>query len=98
MMESIDIGPDWKKQDLPEKIRAFMEKWSEIAAEENRSYTFKWPAKLVKTTFVYENKQYCIYPETFGVPQDLMERIQGRLDKDLNELGCKDVFSYGFLD
>ena len=75
-----------------------MERWSEIAAEENRSYTFKWPAKPVKTTFVYEAKKCCIYPETIGIPQDLMERIHGRLGKDLNEPGCKDVFSYDFLD
>ncbi len=74
-------------------VQGFLKPW-----RENSSCTFKWPAKPVKTTFVYENKQYCIYPETFGIPQDLMERIQGRLDKDLNELGCKDVFSYGFLD
>lgn len=98
MMESIDIGPNWKEQKLPEEICAFLEKWSVIAAIENESYVFEWPAKLVSTQFVYEQKKYCLYPETFGIPYDLMERIQGRLDRALKEMGCKDIFSDGFLD
>ncbi len=107
--EGIKLTPDWQKQDLPEPIRVFMEKWQGIADAEKMTYEFGWPAKLVHTDFTYNGISYRICPETFGIPYDLCECLQGGswieerygggMDDDLHKIGgVTRVFSDGFLD
>ena len=103
------LSRDWREQDLPKPIDAFMEKWEAIAAEEMKHYEFGWPAKLVETQFTYEGKSYSIVPSTFGIPDDLCEKFQqgpwvtrvygGGFDDDLRAIpGVGSVQSCGFLD
>lgn len=99
---------NWRNQHLPSKLRLYMNRWQKIADEAMKTYEMKWPAKNVITDFTYEGTDYRIVPETFGVEQDLMERMQadeefrdqfGELMEDgLIEIGCTDIFSDGDLD
>ena len=105
----ITLTHEWREQGLPEPIYAFMEKWEKNAADAMKTYKFGWPAKLVRTEFVYEGRKYSIVPETFGIPDDLCECFQqgpwvtktygGGFDDDLQAIpGVTHVFSHGFLD
>ncbi len=107
--EGVKLTPEWRKQNLPEPIKAFMEKWQGIADVEMETYELMWPAKLVHTDFTYHGTSYRICPETFGIPDDLCERFQygqwvekkygGGMNDDLRKIdGVFGVFSDGFLD
>lgn len=95
--------------ELPEAVAAVLDKWQQIADKEMETYEFGWFAKYVSTEFVYGDVQYRLKPETFGVPDDLMEQLQGglpierkygtSLTEDLRmTAGISHVASYGFLD
>ncbi len=103
------LTPQWREQGLPAPLMAFLEKWEAIAKAELAVYQCLWPAKMVHTDFTCGGIRYMICPETFGIPQDLGERLQcGRsivekygtgLDDDLRAVeGVTEVFSEGFLD
>ena len=109
MNKEIDITSGWRNQDLPEPIEAILEKWQGIADEEMKIYELEWTAKLVETRFSYKGVRYSITPDTFGIPQDLGERLQdgpwvdekygGGLASDLRKIeGVKSVYTFGFLD
>ena len=96
----VKLTSDWRNQDLPKPILDFMEKWEKRSIEAMKTYQFQWPAKLVKTQFIYEGKSYSIDPGTFGIPDDLCEIFQPNgMDDDLRAIpGVTDVQSCGFLD
>ena len=109
MKKEVDITSEWRYQDLPEPIVILLEKWQGIADEEMKIYELEWTAKLVETRFSYKGIRYSITPDTFGIPQDLGERLQdgpwveekygGGIDSDLRKIeGVKCVQSFGFLD
>ena len=109
MNKEVDITSEWHNQELPEPIKAFLEKWQGIADEEMKIYELEWTAKLVETRFSYRGVRYSITPSTFDIPDDLCERLQngpwvkekygGGLDADLRKIeGVKSVHSFGFLD
>ena len=105
----IILTREWREQNLPLPIAAFMEKWEKNAADAMKDYHFGWPAKLVETRFDYAGKTYRIVPATFGIPDDLCECFQqgpwvtehfgGGFDADLKAIpGVTGVGSFGFLD
>ncbi len=109
MTKKVDITSEWRCQDLPEPIKALLEKWQGIADEEMKVYELEWTAKLVETRFSYKGVRYSITPDTFDIPQDLGERLQdgpwveekygGGMDSDLRKIeGVRSVCSFGFLD
>ena len=110
MMENIITLPaNWRELDLPEAVKAMLDKWQRIADKEMETYKFEWPAKLVETKFVYGGTHYRLVPATFGVPDDLMETLQYgpyitekygiSLSRDLEKTaGFSHVAAYGFLD
>lgn len=105
----IEIGKYWREMDLPDAVINMLDKWQKIADKELETYKFGWPAKLVETKFSYDGKQYRLTPQTFGVPDDLMETLQHgpyvtekygiSLSEDLEKTdGFSHVAAYGFLD
>lgn len=98
----IRITDDWRNQNLPEPICAFLEKWEKKSAEAMKTYRFQWPAKGVETVFTYEGVRYRISPATFGIPDDLCEIFQtqpGGFDDCLRAIpGVTDIRSCGMLD
>ena len=97
---NVTLTQEWRSQNIPEPLCEFMEKWERKAEEAMKTYEFMWPAKLVETRFVYEGKTWSIFPETFGIPDDLCEIFQTNgMDDDLRAIpGVSDLRSYGFLD
>jgi len=109
MENAMRLPADWRDLDLPGAVAAMLDKWQKIADREMETYTFKWPAKYVETRFAYGGMHYSIKPETFGVSDDLMEKLQDgpyitkrygiSLTQDLKRTpGFSHVASYGFLD
>lgn len=109
MENIITLPANWRELDLPDAVFAMLDKWQQIADQEMKTYKFQWPAKLVETKFVYGDIQYRIIPQTFGVPDDLMESLQYgpyitekygiSLSEDLEKAeGFSHVQAYGFLD
>ncbi len=109
MENIITLPANWRELDLPDAVFAMLDKWQQIADQEMKTYKFQWPAKLVETKFVYGDIQYRIIPQTFGVPDDLMETLQYgpystekygiSLSEDLEKAeGFSHVQAYGFLD
>ncbi len=109
MNKQIKLTKDWRSQDLPAEIRAFLETWQSIADEEMKTYEFGWPAKYVITRFTFRGIRYIITPETFDIPDDLCECFQGgpwiverhgrTMEDDLRAIqGVRNIFSDGFLD
>ena len=99
---------DWESAQLPPALLEFMKKWQHIADEELKVYEFEWPAKWVTTRFSFNDQHYALDSGTFGVPEDLMERLQYGIDikekygtcidDDLERIGCSNISSIGFLD
>lgn len=99
---------DWESAQLPPALLEFMKKWQHIADEELKVYEFEWPAKGVTTRFSFNEQHYALDSGTFGVPEDLMERLQCGtdikekygtcIDDDLERIGCSNISSIGFLD
>ena len=109
MENTITLPANWRDLDLPEAVVAMLDKWQKIADKEMETYKFEWPAKLVETKFAYGGIHYSLKPETFGVPDDLMETLQYgpyitekygiSLSQDLERTpGFTHVAAYGFLD
>ena len=109
MNKQVELTKDWRNQDLPGEIRAFLETWQGIADEEMKTYEYGWPAKCVETKFTFRGIRYSITPDTFGIPDDLCECFQegpwiterhGRtMEDDLRSIkGVRSVYSSGFLD
>lgn len=99
---------DIKGKELPEEIAALVEEWKDKKEQYRVKFGHGWPAKLVTTSFVYEEEKYVLGPESFAKEKigpdmyawesGLMECYQCDLEKDLKALGATDLFSYGFLD
>ena len=109
MENTITLPANWRDLDLPEAVVAVLDKGQKIADKEMETYRFEWTAKLVETKFAYGEIHYSLKPETFGVPDDLMETLQYgpyitekygiSLSQDLERTpDFTHVAAYGFLD
>lgn len=79
----------WKKE-----FASSYEKWKEKPG---------WPAKYVETQFELYGIPYTIYPNDIGADGDgwgqgFMEAKRLQIEKDLEEVGAKNIHSMGFLD
>ena len=91
-----DIINNWsiKKNDYLDAWHALDEKWGAGG----------WPAKDVKTRFIYKGLTYVITPDTIGLktadPWDegFLEFIQSDITKDLKEIGATDIYNTGYID
>ena len=55
------------EQELPIELQELLDEWR-IKKEAYRDrWDYGWPAKLVKTQFCYQGRQYCITPDMIGL-------------------------------
>ena len=105
---------DYEEKDIPDKLRNFLDKWTNKIQKYKETYQEMYPVKLAHIEFIYQDTVYCIYPETikatyksnflrddyYDVSYDsLFETYQRELRSELEkDLGVIYSRYIGFLD
>ena len=105
-MNEINIS---KATDLPNEFFDALNTWKKNIFIIMNTCEVKWPAKLVKTVFKYNNKYYKVTiidifnkDQLDNTPNNFLEAIlelyQAEISNDLSNLGATNIRSFGFLD
>ena len=101
-----EISADTAAKICGEQLFEFLTaKWKNGFQKERAEWlnSYRWPAKLVSTSYRYEGYSYDIKPEDLGLSDDpydqgFMESIQFDLEEDLRRYGATHIISGGLMD
>jgi len=120
--EAWEIWYEWEKvkylsqkpQDIPDELRAFLEKWTKKMQVYKESFRELYPVKNAKITFLYKEQVYYLYPSAVGATYEsdfltgemheydwdaFFEEYQREIRDDMKkELGIEYSAYYGMLD
>ena len=104
----------YDKEEIPDELRAFLEKWTKKMKEYKESFREMYPVKLAKITFLYKDQVYYMYPTSVGATYEsdfitgvmreygwdaFFEEYQREIRNDLKqELGVEYSSYFGMLD
>ena len=102
------------KENIPDELRAFIEKWTKKIQEYKKTFRELYPVKNAKIVFLYKDQVYYLYPMGVGATYEsdfitgvmceydwdaLFEEYQREIRDDMEkELGIKYSAYYGMLD
>jgi hypothetical protein len=98
-----------KANDLPKEFTDALNKWKISFKREAKENNISWFSKLVKTTFEYNNKYYCVTiydvcdeevlrKTPHNILEAILEIMQSEITADLTNLGATNIRNFGFLD
>lgn len=105
---------DYQNLDIPNELKQFLDKWNNKILEYQKTFIERYPVKLARIEFIYDEVVYAIYPmnvsasyktdfmsdEEYDVSWDsLFEEYEHEIRVDLEkELGVKYSRYWGMLD
>ena len=108
MIKTTVLPTNWRTISLPSGLVAVLDKWQRIADNERKPSNICLFEGHGHTIFCFGGQYYSITSDTFGVDNDLWERLlQGSyitdkyglsLIDDLKKAGCSSVSTYSALD
>lgn len=103
-----------QKENIPDELRAFIEKWTGKIQEYKKTFREMYPVKNAEIVFVYKEQVYYLYPMAVGATYQsdfltgemheygwdaLFEEYQREIRDDMKkELGVEYSAYYGMLD